>query len=70
MKYIPPARLFNKLQEEHITTGKSMQTIITQILDSYYFDNSSSSHTKQIRSNNEPFEICDNTDRFGRKEDC
>lgn len=69
MKYIPPARLFNKLQDEHVTTGKSMQTIITQILDSYYF-NTNSSHTKQSRSKDEPFEICTDTNRFSRKEDC
>lgn len=60
MKYIPPARLFTKLQEDHLDTGKSMQTLITQILDSYYFNNSS--HSKQSRSNNEPFEISDDTD--------
>lgn len=69
MKYIPPARLFNKLQDEHIATGKSMQTIITQILDSYYF-NTHGSYPKQSRSKDESFEICTDTNGLSRKEDC
>lgn len=47
MKYIPPARIFKILQEQQELTGKSLQTIITMVLEDYY---NNSSNSKSIRS--------------------
>lgn len=47
MKYIPPARIFKILQEQQELTGKSLQTIITLVLEDYY---NNSSNSKSIRS--------------------
>lgn len=47
MNYIPPARIFKILQEQQELTGKSLQTIITMVLEDYY---NNSSNSKSIRS--------------------
>ena len=46
MKYIPPARIYKCLQEDQQEQDKSMQTLITQILELYYNQRSNS---KQLR---------------------